>query len=198
MKFIFKQIQDLNKYGIIILPKKFFIFIKLMLKLPVYFICLPILFFIYLIGHFYVVRFKSLGVNFGLLSLVPELYCCGVDQKIDIPKKPFIDMKIHDAIENTFALMRNINAYLEIKAPWKTIKENHAQKSNAATTLALSADVLRICSQLLYPVMPTKTNSIIKILGAKNISISDTNLGKLNAGISLGEGKSPFPRITNK
>ena len=63
-----------------------------MLKLPVYFICLPILFFIYLIGHFYVVRFKSLGVNFGLLSLVPELYCCGVDQKIDIPKKPFIDI----------------------------------------------------------------------------------------------------------
>ena len=113
-------------------------------------------------------------------------------------KKLFIDMRIHDAIENTFSLMRKINAYLEIKAPWKTIKENHAQKSNAATTLALSADVLRICSQLLYPVMPTKTNSIIKILGAKNISISDTNLGKLNAGISLGEGKSPFPRITNK
>jgi hypothetical protein len=92
VKFILKQIQDLNKYGIKILPKKFFILIKLILKLPVYFICLPILFFIYLISHFYIVRFKSLGVNFGLLAVVPELYCCGMDQKINIPKKPFKDI----------------------------------------------------------------------------------------------------------
>ena len=113
-------------------------------------------------------------------------------------KRLFSEMKIHDAIENILSLMRKINAYLEIKAPWKSIKDNNEQKSNAATTLALSADVLRICSQLLHPIMPTKTQSIIEILGASNIPICDTTLGSLKAGFILGSGKSPFPRIITK
>ena len=92
MKFIFKQIKDLNKQGIKILPKKFFILVKFLSKLPMYFVCLPILFFIYLISHFYIVRFKSLGVNFGLLTIIPELYCCEMEQKINIPQKPFKDI----------------------------------------------------------------------------------------------------------
>ena len=105
------------------------------------------------------------------------------------------DMKIHDALEHTMALIRRINAYLEIKAPWKSIKEDDSQKGLAATTLALSADVLRIGSQLLQPIMPSKTQSILNILGASSIPLSDTSVGKLKAGTALGEGKSPFPRI---
>ena len=93
------------------------------------------------------------------------------------------------------SLMRKVNAYLEIKAPWKSIKEDNSQKGSAATTLALSADVLRIGSQLLQPVMPSKTQSILDILGASSIPLSDTSVGKLKAGTALGEGKSPFPRI---
>ena len=105
------------------------------------------------------------------------------------------DMKIHDAVEHTMALIRRINAYLEIKVPWKSIKEDDSQKGSAATTLILSADILRIGSQLLQPVMPSKTQSILDILGASSIPISDTSVGKLKAGTSLGKGKSPFPRI---
>ena len=104
-------------------------------------------------------------------------------------------MKIHDALEHTMALIRRINAYLEIKAPWKSIKEDNSQNGLAATTLALSADVLRIGSQLLQPIMPSKTQSILNILGASSIPLSDTSVGKLKAGTALGEGKSPFPRI---
>ena len=105
------------------------------------------------------------------------------------------DLKVHEAIENTFVLIRKVNAYLEIKAPWKSIKDNSSQRSNAATTLALSADVLRIGSQLLNPVMPEKTRSILDILGASTIPLADTSLGKLKAGVVIGETKSPFPRI---
>ena len=110
-------------------------------------------------------------------------------------RKLIEDLKVHDAIENILVLMRKVNAYLEIKAPWKSIKDNSSQKGNAATTLALSADVLRIGSQLLSPVMPEKTQSILAILGASSIPLADTNLGKLKAGVVLGKGKSPFPRI---
>ena len=104
-------------------------------------------------------------------------------------------MKIHDALETTLSLLRKINRYLEDKAPWKSIKEDDSQAGSAATTLALSADVLRIGSQLLNPVMPEKTISILNILGASSIPLSETSVGLLKAGAALSEGKSPFPRI---
>jgi methionyl-tRNA synthetase len=104
-------------------------------------------------------------------------------------------MKIHDALENTMSLLRKINAYLETKTPWKTVKEDNSEESSAATTLAISADILRIGSQLLQPVMPEKTTTILTILGAQNLPLSDTSVGTLKAGTILGEGKSPFPRI---
>ena len=106
-----------------------------------------------------------------------------------------LDLKIHDALETTLSLLRKINKYLETKAPWKSIKEDDSQRGSAATTLALSADVLRIGTQLLNPVMPEKTNTILNILGADSIPLSQTSVGLLEAGATLGEGKSPFPRI---
>ncbi|MBC8256351.1 MAG: methionine--tRNA ligase [Candidatus Marinimicrobia bacterium] len=105
------------------------------------------------------------------------------------------ELKIHDALETTLSLLRKINRYLEAKAPWKSIKEDSTPGSSAATTLALSADVLRIGSQLLNPVMPEKTTAILKILGAGNIPLNETNIVLLTPGSVLGEGKSPFPRI---
>ena len=108
------------------------------------------------------------------------------------------EMKIHDALETTLSLLRKINRYLEAKAPWKSIKEDSSQGGSAATTLALSADVLRIGSQLLNPVIPEKTSTILNILGASFIPLSDTSVGLLKTGISLGEGKSPFPRIVTE
>ena len=81
------------------------------------------------------------------------------------------------------------------KFNWKSIKKDDLQGGSAATTLALSADVLRIGSQLLNPVMPEKTNTILNILGASSIPLSDTTVGLLEVGSSICEGKSPFPRI---
>ena len=81
-------------------------------------------------------------------------------------------MKIHDALENTLSLLRKINRYLEEKAPWKSIKEDDSQGGSAATTLALSADILRIGSQLLNPVMPEKTKTILNILGSNPLPFS--------------------------
>ena len=72
-----------------------------------------------------------------------------------------------------------------MKTPWKTKKLNPSQKSDTATTMYLSADLLRICSQLLSPVMPEKTQQILSMLGAKNIIINDHSTGLLKPGHSL-------------
>ena len=102
-------------------------------------------------------------------------------------RKLFGEMKIHDAVENTLVLIRKINTYLEIKSPWKSLKDDNSQGGNAATTLALAADVLRIGSQLLNPIMPEKSQSILNILGASSIPLVDTGIGKLKSGVALRE-----------
>ena len=104
-------------------------------------------------------------------------------------------LKIPDALEKTIGLMRIINKYLEIKSPWKTIKLDSSQKGDAATTLYLSADILRICAQLMASVMPSRINTILKMLGADNINLNDFSTGALKPGTLLGKGKTPFPRI---
>lgn len=113
-------------------------------------------------------------------------------------KNNIAEMKIHSALENIFSLLRKINTYLEIKAPWKAVKEDISQEGSAATTLAIASDVLRIGTQLLHPVMPERTKVILNILGANKIPLADTAVGGLKPGSVLGEGKSPFPRIEIK
>ena len=104
-------------------------------------------------------------------------------------------LKISDALEKTIGLMRTINKYLEIKSPWKTVKLDSSPKSDAATTLYLSADILRISAQLMASVMPSRIKTILKMLGADNIDINDFSTGALKPGTLLGKGKTPFPRI---
>ena len=113
-------------------------------------------------------------------------------------RKNFNLLKIHDAIENILSLIRELNRYLEKREPWKLVKSDKSQASIAATTLAISADILRISSQLLNPVMPEKTKDILGILGCDRISVNNTEIGLLKAGTKLGKGQSPFPRIEIK
>ena len=112
-----------------------------------------------------------------------------------IVRKLIENLRIHEAIETTIAMLRGLNRYLEIREPWKSIKEDKSQGSLAATTLFLSADILRIGAQLLHPVMPSRIETILAILGADDLNMVDFSVGLLKPGTKLGAGKSPFPRI---
>jgi len=128
-----------------------------------------------------------------------DLELIAMAKSIPLTVKKLIDeMKIHDAIETTLSLIRKVNAYLEIKAPWQSIKDDSSQCGDAATTLSLAADVLRIGTQLLNPIMPEKTKLILNILGCDSISLIETKLGLLKPGTRLGKGSTPFPRIISE
>ena len=103
------------------------------------------------------------------------------------------NMKIHDALENIFSLIRMINKYLEIKAPWKLLKENKGPKSPAATCLYLSAELLRISTVLLVPVMPSKTKITLKALSQSNNMTIE--YGQLVPNCNIKNPGSLFPRI---
>ena len=104
-------------------------------------------------------------------------------------------LKIHDALESIFSLIREINKYLETKQPWKTVKTDKSQKSDAATTLYVSVELLRIASELLFSFMPEKTLITLK-------SLSQEITYNLKFGLMKPQSKIThpgvlFPRIDN-
>ena len=138
--------------------------------------------------------------NFNGLCPEPGEYDKKELEIINIAKKtPLLvdenmkNMKIHDALENIFSLIRIINKYLEIKAPWKLLKENKEPKSPAATCLYLSAELLRISTVLLVPVMPSKTKITLEALSQSNNMTIE--YGQLVPNGSIKNPGSLFPRI---
>ena len=106
-------------------------------------------------------------------------------------------LKIHEGIENTLNLIRTVNKFFEIKTPWKSVKENNDQKSESATTLYIAAEILRIASCFLYPIMPSKAGSIIQALNNHPNEQYDynTSFGILKPNNKLDDIKNIFPRI---
>ena len=113
-----------------------------------------------------------------------------VEKLRDKANENYTNLKIHDGIENSMSIIRLINKFLEDKAPWKTIKEN---KNQAGTTIYLSAEALRIGAILLYPIIPEKTNLILKSI--KSSPSDNINFGQLKEKQTISIIKNIFPRI---
>ena len=118
-------------------------------------------------------------------------------KKLSLKIQQHIDkLKIHDAIEDTLNILRSINKFLEVKQPWKTVKISNAQGSESATTLYISADILRISCCFLYPVMPEKTKTILESLNNKQTKdIYNFAFGELKTNNEILSISNIFPRI---
>tara|TARA_Y100001960_G_C14747249_1_gene866335 strand:- start:2037 stop:2471 length:435 start_codon:yes stop_codon:yes gene_type:complete len=103
------------------------------------------------------------------------------------------NLKIHNAIENSISLFRLVNKFLEVKQPWKTVKDDCNQKTITATTLYLSAEILRIGSIFLFPVMPTKTQLVLNDLNFNNNY--DVSFGILKENTKISFTHNLFPKI---
>ena len=108
-----------------------------------------------------------------------------ISEKID-------DMKIHDAVEETFQFVRSVNRYLEETAPWKLVKKD---KAAAARVLYSSAEALRIAAVILDPIMTNRMVDLLNALGTNNTNIF---WGELQVGSEITKGEPLFPRIQIK
>jgi len=98
-------------------------------------------------------------------------------------------MRIHDAIEQTMALVRNVNTYIERQAPWKVVKTDLAR---TGTILYTATEALRIAAVFLSPVMPEKVKQVLDVLGDDGAS---TAWGGLKPGVQMKIHEALFPRI---
>ena len=102
------------------------------------------------------------------------------------------DMRVNDAIEEILKYIRSVNKYMEDMAPWKLVKTDI---NKAGEVLYNASEALRISSNLLKPIMPKRTLSVLKTLNAEK---SNLEWGELNSGNKIKEHNQLFPRIDLK
>lgn len=74
----------------------------------------------------------------------------------------FDDFKLKDALAAVVSLARDGNQYLSDREPWHTLKSD---RERTATTIYLSAQLVRTLAILLYPFLPKTSRSIWSQLG---------------------------------
>ena len=99
------------------------------------------------------------------------------------------NLEIDKVINSTMTFIRSINVFMEKNEPWKLVKED---KNKAGNILFHCAEALRLSSILLSPVMPSKSENILQILGTKEKSLV---WGKIKPSSSITLSKPIFPRI---
>ena len=132
---------------------------------------------------------------------IPEKYNCN-DLDLELISKAkkypieilekYNNLKLHEAINLTFDLFRSLNKYLEIKSPWKSIK-NPEEIEDTSNTLYIASELLRIGTILISPVMPEKSK---ELFGYLNLEVSyDYSFGMLQSGHKVLKPNNMFPKI---
>ena len=111
-------------------------------------------------------------------------------------ERHILGMRLDLGIAEALNAIRAGNRYFDKRAPWKQAKE--ADKTPLYLTIYTSAEVLRVVSALLYPVMPERMNRLRVSLGLGDAEPQLEQLkvwGVLKSGTALGAPETLFPRF---
>ena len=105
------------------------------------------------------------------------------------------------ALESVWDLLAHANRYLNESAPW-ALTDNLDERPRLATILYTSAEIIRISTILLAPVLPESCKRVWEQLGMKSSlasqRIDEIKWGGLTVGGNLGEITPIFPRLDKK
>lgn len=124
-----------------------------------------------------------------------------VDNAIVSMHAAVVTMRLDGGLEQVLSAVRAGNRYLEITAPWTLAKKGETERLN--TVLYCTAELLRIVSILLDPVMPEKMAEVRFALGIDKSEKPEFNIEKLRAfnrnnvlsGRRINDIDSLFPRF---
>ena len=109
------------------------------------------------------------------------------------------DMKLDAAVALVMSAVREINVYLQERAPWSMAKAG--RQVEVEQTLYVAADSLQRCAALLFPVMPEKMARLRAALGLgeERPELERIRLfGALPAGVEIQQPEGLFPRVELK
>lgn len=98
-----------------------------------------------------------------------------------------------EALISIVELLDATNKFLEVKAPWKSAKED---LESAGKDLKTAIEVLRVVGTLLWPVMPEKCPKIFEALGTPMPAFNDVaQWNAIPGGTEIKKAEPLFPRI---
>jgi len=103
-------------------------------------------------------------------------------------------VKLRDALKEIMALASETNKYFQEKQPWETIKTN---KTDCATTLYTTVNVLRIISTLLHPYIPRSSEKALSFLDVELSKYKDLNKFTIKPGHKI-RAEILFQKIEDK
>ena len=107
------------------------------------------------------------------------------------------DLKISEALDDIFELLRRSNKYIDDTCPW-TLAKDETKTDRLKTVLYNLLESIRISAILLRPFMPETSEKIFSMLNTKNTSFETLEFGSLETDIKLNESQILFNRIENK
>lgn len=131
----------------------------------------------------------------------PEINLLSFWESTNKEVRELYDKKLfHMALDRTFSFIREINRYIEIRAPWSLAKSKELEdRKRLDSTLGTIAESLRLSAATLAPVTPDISIKIYELLGLNEISTWDLELrwSSRLEGNTLGEKTILFPRYNN-
>lgn len=109
------------------------------------------------------------------------------------------NFRITGAINDTLNLVRATNKFIENAAPWKLAKEGKLEIVGGV--LYTAAELVRIASILLYPIMPAKMKEIREVFGLNDDTLtlnSASTWFDMPSGGKINIKGSVFPRLDAK
>ena len=122
---------------------------------------------------------------------------------IDAFSPAFDDLNFSEALKGLWTLVAETDGYLTAQAPWKKPSDRSDADHTAlqARVLATAAEVIRVITALVYPILPDAAAKVWSQLGqgeisdaAKNAFLTQVAWGGLKPGTKFGEPAPLFPR----
>ncbi len=105
------------------------------------------------------------------------------------------EIKVADAIDEIFVLLRRANKYIDETTPWALAKEE-ATKPRLGTVLYNLLESIRFAAVALEPFLPDTAERILKQLNVENGGLESlTTFGQLQPGNQVGPGEILFARL---
>jgi len=113
-------------------------------------------------------------------------------------EKKMDELRVADAINEIWTLLRRCNKYIDETTPWVLAKDE-SMRQRLGTVLYNLVECIRIAGVLLTAFLPDTAKSILEQINAQETSYeSIQSFGKSKAGTKLGNAKILFERIDEK
>ena len=118
------------------------------------------------------------------------------DMVLSLPnkvQKKMDELRVADAIDEIFEVLRRCNKYIDETTPWILAKENNTERLK--TVLYCLLEAIRSSAVLLQPFLPDTADNIFKQLNTENRYIESINFKGMDPLIQLNEPTPLFLRI---